>query len=223
VVALNKNTGALIWSCEGEGDLSAYCSPLYIGDQQTPLVVTMTADHILGIDIASGKKLWSFENKNKWSVHANTPIYSDNMILFTSGYGKGSMMFRLKDGGRSIEKVWELADIDNRIGAMVKVGNYVYGSGDANKFWFCVDWNTGEIKYKDKTLANGVIIAADNMLYCYSDKGEMALVKPTSEKFDMVSQFPITLGTDSHWAHPVLYKGVMYVRHGNTLMAYRIK
>jgi outer membrane protein assembly factor BamB len=222
VVALNKNNGALIWSCEGEGDVSAYCSPLYVGDQKEPLIVTMTADHILGIDFATGKKLWSYENKNRWSVHANTPVYGDNMLLFTSGYGKGSMMFRLKDGGRAVEKVWENSDIDSRIGAMVKIGDYLYGSGDFSKAWFCVDWKTGEIKYKDKSLATGVTIAADNMLYCYSDKGEMALVRVTPEKFDLVSQFPITLGTDQHWAHPVIYQGVLYLRHGNTLMAYKI-
>ena len=35
VVALNKNTGELIWSSPGKGDQSAYCSPLYISDQQT--------------------------------------------------------------------------------------------------------------------------------------------------------------------------------------------
>jgi outer membrane protein assembly factor BamB len=49
VVALNKNTGNIIWSCAGEGDLSSYCSPLYITDQQVPLIVTITAKHILGI------------------------------------------------------------------------------------------------------------------------------------------------------------------------------
>ena len=223
VVALNKNNGSLIWSCVGEGDLSAYCSPLYIGDQEVPQIVTMTANHILGIDISNGKKLWSYENTNKWSVHANTPIYGDNMILCTSGYGKGSTMLRLKNGGRSVEVAWILTDIDSRIGAMVKIGDYVYGSGDNHKYWFCVDWKTGTIKYKDNSLPTGVTIAADGMLYCYSDRGDMALVKATPEKFDIVSKFMITLGTDQHWAHPVIYQGVLYVRHGNTLMAYKIK
>jgi len=223
IVALNKNDGSLIWSCAGEGDLSAYCSPLYIGDQQVPQIVTMTANHILGIDIATGKKLWSYENKNRWSVHANTPIYADGMILCTSGYGKGSTMLRLLNGGRNIEVVWKLPDIDSRIGAMVKLGNYVYGSGDNNKYWFCVDWKTGNIKYKNNALTPGVTIAADNMLYCYSEKGDMALVKATPEKFDLISKFKVTLGTDQHWAHPVIYQGVLYIRHGNTLMAYKIK
>ena len=223
VVALNKTDGSLIWSCAGEGDQSAYCSPFFIADQQVPQIVTMTANHILGIDISNGEKLWSYENKNRYSVHANTPVYENNMLLCTSGYGKGSTMLRLTNGGRSVEVAWELKELDSRIGAMVKIGDYVYGSGDNNKFWFCVEWQTGEIKYSDKSIAIGVTIAADDMLYCYSDKGEMALVKATPEKFDIISKFDITLGTAQHWAHPVIYQGVLYVRHGNTLMAYSIK
>jgi outer membrane protein assembly factor BamB len=222
VVALNKNTGELIWSCEGDGDLSAYCSPVYIDNQQTPQIVTMMQKHIIGIDVATGKKLWSFEQINRHGVHPNVPVYADNMLLCTSGYGKGSVMLRLTDGGRKVEKVWDAPQLDSRIGAMVKIGDYAYGSGDNNRFWFCVDWKTGELKYKENTLPIGNVIAADGMLYCYSDRGDFALVKTTPEKFDIVSRFPITMGTDQHWAHPVIRKGVIYVRHGNTLMAYKI-
>lgn len=223
MVALNKNTGELIWSSPGEGDLSGYCSPLYISDQQVPVIVTMTADHIIGVDAETGKMLWSHENKNRHSVHANTPVYGDNMILCTSGYGRGSTMLRLTNGGRGIQEAWFSKELDNRIGAMVKVGDYVYGSGDSNRFWFCADWKTGDIKWKEKGLAMGNIIANDGMLYCYTDRGEMVLAKATPEKLDIVSKYSITMGTEQHWAHPVLYKGVMYVRHGDTLMAYKVK
>jgi len=223
MVALNKKTGELIWSSPGKGDQSAYCSPLYIGDQQIPQIVTFTANHIIGVDAANGKLLWSHENKNRHSVHANTPVYSDNMILCTSGYGRGTTMLRLKEGGKSVEEVWFSEELDNRMGAMVKVGNYAYGSGDSKRFWFCVDWNTGEIKYKERGLAMGAIIANDDMLYCYADNGDMVLARATPEKFDIVSRFPITMGTAQHWAHPVIHNGALYVRHGDTLMAYKIK
>jgi outer membrane protein assembly factor BamB len=222
IIALDKHTGELIWSCPGEGDLSAYCSPLYVGDQQVPQVVTMMAKHIVGIDVKTGQKLWSYEQINRTNVHPNIPVYSDNMLLCTSGYGKGSVMLRLTDGGRNVQKVWDSPQLDSRIGAMVKVGDYAYGSGDTNRFWFCVDWKTGEQKYKENKLPIGNVIVADGMLYCYSDRGDMALVKITPSGFDLVSRFPITLGTDQHWAHPVIYKGLLYVRHGNTLMAYKI-
>ena len=114
--------------------------------------------------------------------------------------------------------------MESKTGGMVRIENYIYGSGDNNKYWYCLDWNTGETKYKDNRLTSGgVTIASDGMLYCYSEKGVMALVKATPEKFDLVSKFSITMGTDQHWAHPVIYQGVLYVRHGDTLMAYKIK
>jgi len=223
VVALNKKTGALIWSTPGKGDQSAYCSPLFIGSQQVPLIVTMTAHHILGIHAETGQMLWAHPNSNQHHVHANTPIYSNGMILATSGYGRGSTMLRLANGGRGVEEVWFSSDLDNRMGGMVKVGNYVYGSGDRNRFWFSADWRTGEIKWQERGLANGVTIANDGMLYIYTDRGEMILARATPEKFDIVSRFSITLGTDQHWAHPILHNGVMYVRRGDTLMAFRVR
>jgi outer membrane protein assembly factor BamB len=224
VVALDKNTGKLIWSSPGKGDLSAYCSPLYIGDQETPLIVTITAENIIGLEASTGKLLWSFESKNRNNIHSNTPVYADNRILCTS-VDKGCTMLRLSEGGRSAEIVWELPEWDNMMGALVKVGDYIYGSGSGYKerVWYCVDWATGEIKYKETGLGMGVTIYADGMFYCYTDKGEMALVKATPEKFEIVSQFMIEKGTEQHWAHPVIYQGVLYVRHGDSFMAYKIK
>jgi outer membrane protein assembly factor BamB len=224
IVALDKNTGKLIWSVSGKEELSAYCSPLYIGEQETPLIVTMTAHHILGLEASTGKLLWSFESRNRNQIHSNTPVYADNMVLCVS-VDKGCTMLRLSGGGRKAEIVWEIPELDNMMGGMVKIGDYIYGSSsgyNAARFWYCVDWATGEVRYKDRQLGMGVSIAADGMLYCYTDKGEMALVNPTPEKFDVISQFLITKGTNQHWAHPVIDRGVLYVRHGDSLMAYQI-
>jgi len=223
MAALDKKTGETIWTTQGAGELSAYCSPLYIADQEIPQIVTMTASHVIGVEVKTGKTLWKYEKPNRWSVHANTPLYSNGMLLCTSGYGAGSAMLKFVDGGKSVEKVWENELFDNRMGGMVKIGDYVYASGDKNRFWFCIDWNTGEIKYQEKGYAMGNIIANDDMLYCYTDKGNILLVKANPEKFEVVSQFAVTLGTAQHWAHTVIYKGTLYVRHGQSLMAYNIK
>ena len=224
IVALDKNTGELIWSTPAKGDLSAYCSPLYIDDQEIPLIVTHTAENIVGLEASTGKMLWSHECKNRNSIHANTPVYANNKI-FCASVDRGCTMLQLSDGGRKVEVVWEIPTFDNMMGAIVKVGGYLYGSdsGLKERFWYCVDWETGEVKYKDSSLAVGVTIAADGMLYCYTQKGEMALVKPNPEEFEIISRFPIILGTDVHWAHPVIHNGILYIRHGDTLMAYKIK
>lgn len=224
VVALNKKNGSLIWSSKAMGDISSYCSPIYVADQKVPQVVTMTGHHVVGIDISNGKLLWSVPFTNRFSEHPNTPVYGNGMLLCTSSYGVGSIMLKLTDGGRKVEQAWSSKDLDSRTGHMLKIGDYAYGAGDYGRgSWYCVNWKTGEQLYKDKSMPTGAIIAADGMLYCYSERGDMALVRATPEKFDIVSRFSITMGTAQHWAHPVIHKGALYVRHGDTLMAYKIK
>ena len=224
IVALNKSTGELIWSSKGatENDMAGYATCIYIGDQQTPQVVAMMADHIIGVDISNGKLLWSYYHTNRFREHPNTPEYFNGMVLGMSDYGKGSEMLRLTNGGKSVEKVWENTNLSHKTGNTLRIGNYVWGSGERTS-WHCVDWNTGKTLYSDQTISVGCIIAADGLLYCYGEKGEMALVKPNPDKFEIISKFPITLGTGEHWAHPVIYQGILYVRHGDTLMAYKIK
>ena len=223
VVALNKHTGELIWSSLARGDASAYCSPIFIDSQEVPLIVTMTAHHVIGLNAETGEMLWSHPHSNRHQVHPNTPLYSNGMILATSGYGHGSQMLRLINGGRGVEEVWSSRLLDNQMGGMVRVGNYVFGSGHSNRFWFCANWYTGEIMWQERGLTNGVIIANDGMLYIYTDRGDMVLARATPERFDIVGQFSITLGTDQHWAHPILYNGMLLVRRGDTLMAFNVK
>ena len=236
MVALNKSTGALIWSSPGTGRQSSYCSPLYIGDQSVPMVVTCLEgpkregegrihdNTITAFHAETGEVLWSLPKPSGNDINPNTPMYIDGMIFSTTGYKGGSWMFRLKDGGKAAEQVWKNDEMDNQMGGAIKVGDYVYSSGhQASRYWFCVDWKTGKTVYKDNTIAPCNVIFADGMLYCYSEKGTMNLVKPNPEKFELVSSFNVTLGTNQHWAHPVIHKGVMYLRHGDTLMAYKVK
>ena len=222
VVALNKTTGDVIWTSEGAGVMSGYGTPIYLSDQSTPQIVVMMSDYIIGLDASDGKLLWKYHHTNRFREHPNTPVYHDNMLFCMSSYGKGSVMLRLTDGGRNVEKVWEITELSHQTGHVMKFGDYIYGSGEKIN-WYCVDWQTGKIMFSDASLAVGNIIAADGLLYCYTGKGEMALVKPNPQKLDVISKFDVTLGTDQHWAHPVIYQGVLYVRHGDSLMAYKIK
>jgi hypothetical protein len=109
------------------------------------------------------------------------------------------------------------------MGGMVYLNGFLYGSGDNNREWRCVDWKTGAEKYAAKDIGKGVTIAADGMLYCYSDRGELALVEANPAGFKVVSQTKVELGSDQHWSHPVIDSGILYLRHGNVLIAYKIK
>ncbi len=46
---------------------------------------------------------------------------------------------------------------------------------------------------------------------------------PTPDDFKIISSFQITKGIGPHWTQPVIHNGVLYIRHGDVLMAYDIK
>ncbi len=223
LVALNRHTGELIWSSKGVGEKSAYCTPQIISLPVRKLIVTHSESHILGIDASDGKVLWSYEHPNAWSVQPNTPIYHNGGIFYFSGYGQGGGMLELSEDGSSVKQKWYSDRFDTRMGGAILHDGYIYKSGDKNRYWFCIDWETGEEKYAVKDLGIGVTIFADGMLYCYTQRGSLALVEATPEGFVISGKTKVKLGSEQHWAHPVIHEGVLYLHHGSALIAYKIK
>ncbi len=53
-------------------------------------------------------------------------------------------------------------------------------------------------------------------------RGEMKLVSYDEGTIEEVGSFKITRGNKEHFSHPVIRQGVLYVRHGDVLMAFDI-
>jgi len=223
VVALNRMSGEMIWSSPGVGELSAYCTPLLFEHQGRKILATHTASHLIGLDASTGELLWSHRQPNQYSVHANTPIYHEGELYFFSGYGQGGGKLKLGPDGSTISLQWTDKTIDSRMGGAVLVNGYIYGSGDYNREWRCLDWESGKEMYSSTAVGKGVVIYADGMLYCYSDRGELALVTADPSGFKVRGKTRVTLGSEQHWAHPMIHNGILYVRHGNAIMAYKVK
>lgn len=223
IVAINRKNGNLVWSNSDKESLSAYGSPLIINHRGKKILVTMMAKDVVALDAANGKLLWSFPYANRYSVHPNTPVYKNGELYFFSGYGLGGYKFKISDDGNSYTQIWENKQLDNQLGGVVLIDGHIYGSGDRNRRWFAVNWETGAVTHESKEIDKGTVIAADGMLYAYTERGELALLKPSAGKFELVSKTTITHGNNQHWAHLVISNGVLYVRHGNALMAYSIK
>lgn len=222
VMALNRLTGETVWSCPGVGEVSAYCTPLLVKLPSRQLLVTHTSGHVIGVDASTGKLLWNFAHPNQWSVHPNTPIYQDGGLFVFSGYGQGGEKLKLNEDGSSVTKEWEIKSFGSQKGGAVLIDGYLYGSGDNDRSWQCIEWKTGKRYYGSTDLAKGVVIAANNKLIGYSEKGELFLADAVPFSFKINSKTKVSIGTEQHWAHPVVFNGVLYVRHGNTLIAYQI-
>jgi outer membrane protein assembly factor BamB len=223
IVALNRLNGQLIWSSKGVGEKPAYCTPLLVKLPARKLLVTMTEKHVIGLDAETGAMLWSWEHINQWAVHANTPLFYRNGLFCFSGYGQGGVKLDLNSDGSQVTKAWFSKKLDSRIGGAVIVDGYIYCSGDNTRDWQCTDWNTGEQKYASQAIAKGNIISSDGMLYCYSEKGELAMIPATPQGFNVAGKVKVELGNAQHWAHLVINNGLLFVRHGKSLIAYRIK
>jgi len=222
VIALDPDTGKLIWSSPGNEETSAYCSPQLIRLPAKTILVTHTASSIIGIDTKDGKLLWRHPQPNRYSVHANTPYYQDGQVYCVSGYGQGGVLLKLSADGSVKQEVWRNTTLDCKTGGFIVLDRIIYGSGDANKGWYGVDWKTGSTVFSDKSLGKGNIIYADGMLYCYAESGEVALVRPSPSGIRKVSSFQVPYGEAQHWAHLVIRNGRLYVRHGSSLMVYEL-
>ena len=233
VIALNKVDGKLLWKTKSLGGVRAYASSVIIEKAGLKLLLAQTANDLMAINIENGEIVWSFNlvkyhsGETGKGANTNTPLYFDNEIFLTSGYDHPAIMLTLANDGRSVSVKWINPDFDNHIGGVVKVGNYVFGSNwitNTTGNWICADWNNGKTLYETKWFNKGPIISADGFLYCYEEKsGNLALVRPNPEKFDVISSFKITKGEGPHWAHPAIFDGKLFVRHGESLMVYDLK
>lgn len=233
MVAFNISDGQVVWESEPIDREPQYVNPKLIEFNGRRLIVTVMGKYIMGVDANNGKILWKvdYEGINgapgSRKNHAITPYYKDGHILIANGYNWVSLKLKLSPDGSSVSTVWENRNFDPQHGGVVLLGNHIYGANHmANPAdaWVCVDWTTGKILWTEDWHSRGSVISADGMLYLFTEKsGNVALVRPDPSKFDIVSEFQVKKGAGPFWAHPVISKGRLYIRHGDMLMVYNVK
>jgi len=225
VVALDRFTGKVVWTSKAMSDPVSFCSPLIVRLPERNVIVTLSHEYMLGLDASSGELLWSHKEDSVKleGEHCNTPIYSDGFIYSVSAdnNGNGAYKLELSSDGKSVTELWRNGQVKNAMGGLMKIDGKLYCTSDDKKLK-CLDPETGIVVDSISNM-RGSIIYADGHLYCYTDNGYVNLIKLSESKMEVVSKFKIEKGTKEHFAHPVIANGVLYVRHGNALMAHEIK
>lgn len=222
VIALDRFSGETKWTCPGVGEISAYCSPLLLEFPTRNVLVTFSDNALMGIESQTGRMLWTHVQDTLCDINGNTPIYENGYLYYVTGCGNGTVKLKVSEDGGQITEMWRNKDLDNIMGGVVKINDKIIASGHRKKLWKSVDANTGENR-DTLDFGRGATIAADGLVYCYNEKGEVGLVKVNSDNLELVSQFKVTKGTKEHFAQPVINNGVLYIRHGDALLAYDIK
>lgn len=233
MVAFDVDKGNVVWETASLNEGMQYVNPLLVEQNGKKVIITNTPTWIIGVNAADGKLIWKF---NFGSVNADgkggknyihTPIYKDGFVFSANGYGQTSAKIKVNTDGSEPTLVWKNSDINPHVGGMILIGNYIYSSTHDNNNmgrYICVDWNTGKTMWITEWNNKGSIAAAEGLLYIFEEKGgNVALVRPNSEKFDVISSFKFPKGSGPHWSHPVIDKGRLFLRHGDYMAVYNIK
>ena len=222
-VCLNKRNGELIWANTEISGTPGYNSMVIDELGGCRQIIGSSSNCFYSVDTRTGKLLWKVDVVNQRELNISDAIVYNDYVFISSGYGKGSLLVKLKSSGKAIapETVWQSTLMDNHHGGIILHNGYLYGSGSNSRGWFCLDFLTGKQVWK--TDGKGSVTYADGMLYMLDERGTMKLVRAVPDKYEVSGEFKVPEGGEGmYWAHPVVYSGKLYIRHADKLYAYDI-
>ena len=152
-----------------------------------------------------------------------TPVFLNDKVFFSSGYGAGGGLLALsaKGGEVTASEVYHTTNMRNHHGGMVVVDGYLYGFSDL--ILTCLEFATGNVMWRDRSVGKGSVTYADGHLYIQSENNMVGLAEASSTGYREKGRFPIPEKAQMSWAHPVISDGRLYVRNQDTLLVYDIK
>lgn len=222
IVAFNKSSGQPLWTSripERDGAQYASCIVATVGGQRQ--YIQFLQKGVVGVAAQDGRFLWRYESPANGTANCTTPIFAENCVFATSNYGVGGGLARLSAGGA--QEVYFTKRMQNHHGGVVLVNGHLYGFDQSNLT--CLDFRTGQVKWFNRSVGKGSLVAAAGHLYCRGESdGGVALVEANPSAYVEKGRFrqPNPSGAPT-WPHPVVANGRLYLRDQDVLLAYTVK
>ncbi len=208
---------------------AAYASAIAIDFGGQRQYVQLTAKALVSLAADDGELLWKYDRPaNAMGINCSTPIYQDGLVFAASAYGNGGGAVKLNktdDGRIEADEVYFTSNMQNHHGGMIVVDGCLYGAngGNGGGFLACLDYQTGDILWRERSAQKGALAMADGMLYLRTEDGTVLLIEPNKEEYVEKGRFEQPDRTDSPaWAHPVIANGKLYIRDHDLLLCYDI-
>ncbi len=227
IVALNKQTGALLWQTKDFTDEAQYSSLVPATLAGAPQYVQLTMESVVGVS-PKGDVLWRAARKGSTAV-IPTPVIQDDLVYVTSGYNAGCNLFKVTKSGDtfSATQVYKNRVVADHHGGVILVGDYIYGHDD-RRGWTCQNFKTGEAVWQNEDqMGKGSCVYADGHLVLREEKekgSRIALIEASPAGCQEHGRFeqPDQSGKQA-WTHPVIANGKLYVRDQDVLLCYDVK
>jgi outer membrane protein assembly factor BamB len=222
IAALDKRTGNTVWTSEGLSDRASYSSLIATDIGSHRVIVAFTQQAGIGVRAEDGRELWRYERPANGTANAATPIVADGLAFYSSSYGVGGGAVRLtpNESGVTSEEAWFGASLQNHHGGVVLVGDHLYAF--FGRALTCVEFATGKIVWRARSVGKGSLTAADGMLFLVGENHEVGLAEATPEGYKELGRFEIEAHGLPSWAHPVVANGRLYIRNRHELTSYDI-
>jgi outer membrane protein assembly factor BamB len=223
IVKLDKMTGKTVWTSKELSDPAGYSSITVANIQGVRTYMTFTARAGVGVRASDGKLMFSYAKAANNVANIATPVFSNDKVFFSSAYGAGGGLLALtvKDGEVAATEVYHTPNMRNHHGGMVLVDGYLYGFSDL--ILTCLEFATGNVMWRDRSVGKGSVTYADGHLYIQGENSMVGLAEASSTGYREKGRFSIPEKGQLSWAHPVISDGRLYVRNQDTLLVHDIK
>jgi outer membrane protein assembly factor BamB len=204
-------------------DEAAYASPIVADVQGVRTIMTYTADAGVGVRASDGKLMWRYRQAANNTANIATPVFFDNKVFYTSNYGTGGALLglRAENGEVRAQEIYMTREMQNHHGGVVLVDGYLYGYNNA--ILTCLEFATGKMMWRNRSVGKGALAAAAGQLYIVGEDHLVGLVDATPSAYREKGRFQIKdLGAPA-WAHPVVSNGYLYIRNQAALTKYDVR
>jgi outer membrane protein assembly factor BamB len=221
IVAINKADGKTLW--QNHNDEAGYSSPVLLRTGSFQQVVFFTGQRALAVDPRDGRLLWSYDRAANNTANIATPVVRGNRVFVSSDYGTGAGMIAVRASGNlaAAEEVYFTREMRNHHSSSVLVGDTLYGF--SSSILTALDFESGKMRWRDRSVGKGSLIYADNRLYLYSENGVVGLAEANPDGYREHGRFTVATSGSPTWSHPTITQGKLILRDQDAVYAYDIR
>jgi hypothetical protein len=232
LVALDATDGHTLWA--GGSDKASYCPafPIVLGGRRC--IVGYMENALLIADSAHGAIVYRQRLSQGYDEHSAWPIYREPRLLLTGPFRAGATCSQLDgnpDGSLRLKEIWSSKSMSNDVASSVLYGDSLYGfdlkqlQSSAHRpsrgVFRCLDWSTGAVRWSTDKVGHATVLAADGLLFLFTDAGELVLIRADPAKYDERGRTTL-FEDDICWTPPALWRGRLYVRSPSRLVCLHV-